>query len=559
MNNETVKNALKAHVEFLADDTLKGRLTGSAEYEIAARYVASRFSQFGLQPAGDNNSWFQSVPFIKSIQDSTSLAMILDTSSQQTELKSPQQFVAFSSSGAEQESVRGQLVFVGYGIVSKGLKHDDYTDIDVKGKIVVLLAGRAVAFPSEEGAHVSSIGEKFRHAAERGAIGVISVHTPMFESARPFELFAKFTTAPMMKWQMKDGSAFKGYPTLKGVVFTTIETGKLLFSKADLNLDKVFEQIRTAKVPSGFDMDLTVTLKQKSRHERIYSSNVVGVIEGSDSQLKSEYVVYSAHLDGLGVSTDGSNAVNNGALDNAVGVALLLETARRFKQGPRPKRSILFVVLTAEEQGLLGSSYFAHNPVVPIKSIVANINLDMPFIFHPFADIVAFGQQHSTMGQFLTGTLAKMGLKLSPDPVPEQAAFVRSDHYSFVKQGVPAVFLTPGFASTDPSINGGQMAAEFLGKHYHQSSDDISLPLNYAAGATFTEVNYAIGRDIANALERPRWHDGDFFGELLNNLKKKYTKVKCVVACIRCKSACFGGLTKGVWRIADMSARRISQ
>ena len=520
--DETVKNALKAHVEFLADDTLQGRLAGSAEYEIAARYVSSRFKQYGLRPAGnnmganttDNKSWFQSVPFIKSTQDSASLAMVLDTGSQQTELKSPHQFIAFSSTRAEQENVRGKLVFAGFGIVSKALKHNDYANIDVKGKIVVFLAGRPTAFPSEEGAHVSSVGEKFRNAAERGAIGVISVHTPMFEKARPYSLFAKFAAAPTMKWQKKDGSAFAGYPALKGSVFVTVEAGKQLFSQAGLKLEQVIEQVRNAKDPSNFDMDLTVTLKQKSQHEIIHSSNVVGVIEGSDPKLKHEYVVYSAHLDGVGVSTDGSNAVNNGALDNAVGVALLLETARRFTQGPRPKRSIMFIALTAEERGLLGSSYFAHNPTVPIKSIVANINLDMPFMFHPFADIIAFGQQHSTMGKFLAATLAKMNLKLSPDPVPEQAASVRSDHYSFVKQGVPAIFLTPGFTSTDPNIIAGRMVGEFLGKHYHQPSDDLSLPLDYAAGAVFSEVNYAIGRDIANSSERPRWHDGDFFGEL---------------------------------------------
>lgn len=514
MNEATVTKALKAHVEFLADDTLKGRLAGSDEYEIAARYVASRLHQFGLKPAGDNNSWFQSVPFIKSTQDSSSVSMILDTGKQQTELKSPQQFVSFSSISSEQVNVRAKLAFVGYGIVSKELKHDDYADMDVKGKIVVFLAGRPSAFPSEEGAHVSSIGEKFRNAAQNGAVGVISVHTPIVERARPYSLLANFATTPTMQWEKKDGTAFNAFSSLKGAAFMTVEAGKLLFSQAGLNLETVFEQLSKEQVPVGFDIDLTVSLKQKSSHERIRSSNVVGVLEGSDSKLKNEYVVYTAHLDGVGVTTDGSNDVNNGALDNAVGVALLLEAARRFTQGPRPKRSILFVVVTAEERGLLGSSYYANNPTVPIKSMVANINLDMPFVFHPFADIIAFGEQHSTMGKFLKTTLDKMDLKLSPDPVPEQAAFVRSDHYSFVKQGVPAVFLTPGFTSKDPSINGGQMVGEFLGKHYHQPSDDFSLPIDYAAGAIFTEVNYAIGRDIANSAERPVWHDGDFFGEL---------------------------------------------
>ena len=259
-----------------------------------------------------------------------------------------------------------------------------------------------------------------------------------------------------------------------------------------------------------------MTLRNKSRHEQVTSPNVIATIEGSDPTLKNEYVIFSAHLDHIGTSdhNDNDDKINNGALDNASGVSILLETARMLSSlETKPKRSILFVVVTGEEKGLLGSSYYANNPTVPATKMVANVNLDMPLILYPFADVIAFGSTHSTLGPIVEAAAKKVDISLSEDPMPEQALFTRSDHYSFVQAGVPSVFLMTGFKSKDPEIDGGKMFMEFLTTHYHNHSDQIDLPIRYDAAASFAEVNMMIGLEIADQDKAPKWNDGDFFGK----------------------------------------------
>lgn len=513
ISDREVKSSLQAHIEFLADDFLNGRATGSPEYEIAARYVASHFKQFGLNPAGENNTWFQSVPFIKSTVEQQSLKMVLHHGGKKTKFKSPEQFVALPNANSVEDEVRGELVFVGYGIDSKAMKYNDYADLDVKGKVVVMLAGRPASFPSEEGAHVGDLRLKFHLAEARGAVGVIMLHTPQEEQVKPYHRVVSFTQSSFLNWRTKEGGLFNAYPGLKALAYIPINTGEELFSAAGSKLDNIFAQIDHGEAPVGFDMGIEASLSRKSLHETVSSSNVIGVLEGSDPELKHEYVVFTAHLDHLGNQGEGSDTINNGALDNASGIAIMLETARRFSAGERPKRSIMFVAVTAEEKGLLGSNYFVHNPPVPTTAMIANINLDMPLILYPFADIVAFGAQHSTLQAYVASAAMANNLFLSEDPMPEQALFVRSDHYSFVKKGIPSIFLAPGFNSKDPKINVRQRFGQFFKQHYHQPSDDVKLPINYEAGLSFTNVNFTIGQEIANSLQRPSWNKGDFFGD----------------------------------------------
>ncbi len=512
ISNKAVKGALRAHIEFLADDLLKGRETGSTEYEIAANYVASHFKQFGLKPRGNGNTWFQSVPMIKSSLIQSDAQFILHTDDQTTEFSYPQQFISGASAISVQDDITAELVFIGYGIVSKELDHDDYADLDVKGKIVVMLTGNPTTFPSEEAAHLSSTTEKARHAAEHGAVAMISLHTPQRNEVHAYEQMLSHVGKPSYHWQHKQGGVFGNYPSLKGSAYLPIETGKTVFDAAGYNLNKIFALINQDIIPAGFAMGITATLKRKSYQEEISSSNIIGILEGSDPKLKNEYVVYTGHLDHLGANSDEEDKIYNGALDNASGIAIMLETARRFSQGERPKRSIMFIAVTGEEKGLLGSNYFAHFPTVPLSSMVAVINLDMPLILYPFADVIAFGAEHSTLASFAKAAAAKYNVKLSPDPMPEQAVFVRSDHYSFVKQGIPSIFLVTGFESKDPNINGN----DFFSKHYHQPSDDITLPIDYDAGLTFTKINFTIGQYIANSLLRPHWNEGDYFGKVFS-------------------------------------------
>jgi Zn-dependent M28 family amino/carboxypeptidase len=245
--------------------------------------------------------------------------------------------------------------------------------------------------------------------------------------------------------------------------------------------------------------------------KRTYKApNVIGVLPGSDPVLKNEYVVLSAHLDHVGTDPlRAGDKIYNGAMDNASGVATMLETARVFAGSKhRPKRSILFVALAGEESGLLGSNYLARNPVVGTGKVVANVNLDMPILLYDFQDVIAFGGEHSTMGEVTARAGASMGVSVSPDPMPEEDFFERSDHYSFVKVGVPSIFLMTGFK------NGGEKAFRtFLAKNYHQPSDQIDLPFNWEAGAKFARLNYLIAREVADAAEAPRWYEGNRYGD----------------------------------------------
>jgi len=237
-------------------------------------------------------------------------------------------------------------------------------------------------------------------------------------------------------------------------------------------------------------------------------------------------VVYTAHLDHIGElliegGKDGgtgeqgdTDLINNGALDNAAGISVMLETARFFTQGAAPRRSILFVAVTAEEKGLVGSGYFAMNPTVPVNAMVSAINLDMPLLLYDFSDVIAFGAEHSSLGEMVRDAAQEFGVELTPDPFPELNIFVRSDHYRFVQQGVPAVYLVTGRKSLDGSVDGQAIYEGFLQEYYHKPGDDLNLPIHYGAAAKFTRINAKIGEKVANEPGRPGWKAGDFFGRI---------------------------------------------
>jgi Zn-dependent M28 family amino/carboxypeptidase len=520
LSSEVNADNIKAHIEFLADDTLEGRDTGSNGYQIAANYVKSYFKQLGLTPQGSNISneslgFEQQVRFRKSYLIDGSAQATIHGLAGDIELDFLTDFLMSGSSLQNETAITAPTVFVGYGVISAEFGYNDYEHLDVNGKIVVALTGRPDDLPSEEGAHIGSNAEKSRHAAEHGAIGFITIHSPKREKVRSFEKSAQYAKAPSVSWLTQDNMPFGKQEKIITGAYIAQEAAEALFLGAASTLADVYADDTNNKTIKGFALPYQVTLKNRSRHEQITSPNIIAAVAGSDEKLKNEYVVFSAHLDHIGISADSDNEdiINNGALDNASGVAILLETARLLAQMPiKPKRSVLFVVVTGEEKGLLGSSYFANNPTIPVSQLVANVNLDMPLILYPFADVIAFGSTHSTMGKIVATAAKKIDIELSADPMPEQALFTRSDHYSFVKVGIPSVFLMTGFKSTDASIDGGAVFGDFLQNHYHQHSDEITLPINYQAAANFTLVNMMIGLEIANQVARPQWHKGDFFG-----------------------------------------------
>jgi hypothetical protein len=498
----------------LSDDVLGGRDTGTVNYEIAARYVASQFAQIGVRPAGDEGGYFQEISFRQAYRNLEDVSMVVHTVDADEVFKFREEFFTGAPVARTEESVTAPLVFVGYGIESDWLDHHDYAGLDVSGKIVVVLGGRPASFPSEEGAHFGSGAQKVEAAASRGAVGMISLRTPQSEGVSPFARSISNLHQPAVSILDGDGSLAGGPSSLRGSASLNLEAGARLFELAGRSIDDVFATIEIGEIPSGFELPLSVTLQSKSRHETITSPNIIGIIEGSDLVLRNEYVTFTAHLDHVAPADgDGDDLINNGALDNAAGVAALIENARLLMSLPeRPRRSIMFVIVTAEEKGLLGSQYFAKNPTVPIEKIVANVNLDMPLILYPFNDVIAFGAQHSSLKGSTARALQTLGLSLLDDPMPEQAIFVRSDHYRFVQQGIPSVMLATGYGSDDPNLDGEKIWNEFFANHYHQVSDSVDLPINYEAGALFAQVNFMIGLEIANAEQRPSWNEGDFFG-----------------------------------------------
>jgi len=346
----------------------------------------------------------------------------------------------------------------------------------------------------------------------------LMIHTPRTAQRFAWERVRSRVGSPSMGWINEKGEVHGEFEQLQAGGMLRHTATEVLFENAPVNLETLIERDGNAEALMSFTLDSTVKLRQRSTHETIYSPNVAAVLPGSDPLLANEHVLYTAHLDHIGeLHSEGSeqgqnDIINNGAMDNASGVSVMLETARLFTETAAPRRSILFVAVTAEEKGLVGSEYFAMNPTVPIESVVSAVNLDMPVLLYDFGDVIAFGSEHSTLAETVREAAGSYGIELSPDPFPEQNIFVRSDHYRFVQQGVPSVFLVTGMKSLDADVDTQPIVEGFLKDHYHKPSDDLSLPINYSAAVKFTRINAKIGENIANEAERPHWHEGDFFG-----------------------------------------------
>jgi Zn-dependent M28 family amino/carboxypeptidase len=513
-----LQNGLRAHIEFLADDLMQGRQPGSEGYNIAANYVSSQFRQMGLLPAGNDGTYFQQVPLRRAFLEPGSAELVFKRGADTIPLVFPEQFYMGPDLGSTSTELEAGLVFAGYGIEAAELEHDDYANIDASGKVVVLFTGQPHDFPSEEGAHFASSDEKARAAVRHGAVGLLVIHTPRASQRYQWDRLSSRVGTPSMGWINGQGQVHGVFEQIKLEAMINHGVADFIFENAPVDLKTLLEHDDSGEALPTFALEGSVSAQQRSTHEIISSPNVVAVQPGSDPLLANDYVVFSAHLDHIGMlpSESGEHAqndlINNGALDNASGVSVLLESARLFSQGLSPRRSILFVALTAEEKGLVGSEYFAMNPTVPIDSIVSEVNLDMPLLLYEFGDVIAFGADHSSLGETVREAAKSYAIELSPDPFPEQNIFVRSDHYRFVQQGVPSVFLVTGMKSLDGTIDTRPIFEGFLQQHYHKPSDDLNLPINYAAAAKFTRINVKIGELIANNPERPSWREGDFFG-----------------------------------------------
>ncbi len=482
--------AMRAHVLFLASDALKGREAGSADYDVAAQYVAAQFSAIGLRPGGAAGGYLQPVPLVTYSAADKGGATWQPAGGTAQALAFGTDYIPAANPRAATTRVAAPVVFVGRGVSAPTLGQDDYKGLDVRGRIVAFVEDRADIKDPEIAASFNR-PTRLEEAARRGAVGAVVIAT----DGERFAAGARRWDRAAMTWATPEGTG--GGPVARGV--------PVLASLSAAGAAKLFGGApKRGDAPRGV---LTVT--GATRFVPATSSNVVGLLPGTDAKLAPETVVLSAHLDHIGVSEGKEgDRINNGALDNAIGIASLIEEAKRFvASGKPPRRTVMFLAVTAEEKGLVGSDYFAAHPTVPVGNIVADVNLDMPVLLYRFEDMTVFGAERSTLGPIVASAVASAGVGLTPDQDPGQAFFVRSDHYRFVERGIPSVFLWPGQKGAGAAAFQG-----FLKSCYHRPCDEVTQPILWDQGVRFVDVNYRIAREIADADARPVWNRGDWFG-----------------------------------------------
>lgn len=506
---------IEADVRYLADDSMEGREAGTAGYDLAADYVAMRYRDLGLEPAGDDGTYFQRVPLLKATRVDAGGAFGITRDARTVSLVLGKQFLPALNYQASTHSLTAPAVFVGHGVHAPEVGYDDFEGVDVTGKIAIIFSGAPSRFDNNRRAFYSNGTEKLRTVAERGAVGAVFLSTAESETRTPWERVARTARTPGMRLRDEDGKGIDTFPQLKAVASAGSGAAGPIFYGSAHTAEEMFKAAESGHLKS-FDLPGTITLAGSTRIEPMESRNVVARLPGSDMALAGEYVVYSAHLDHLGIGPEeNGDRIYNGALDNALGVSVMLEAARELAQSQtRPRRSMLFVALTAEEKGLLGAHYFAANPSFGQGDMVANINVDMPVLLAPTRDVVPIGVEHSSLQAALETAAAEIGVDLSPDPAPAEVVFVRSDQYAFVRAGVPAVYLKGGTQPAAGSRIDPKAAEEaFRRDCYHRPCDDLSQPIQYGDAARLARLNARFGQLVGDAARRPTWNKGDFFGD----------------------------------------------
>lgn len=508
---------IMAHTAFLADDLLEGREAGTRGEALAALYIRAQFEAAGLEPAGNSDSYFQRFPV---------RAMHLDRKSVQFKISGPKGETAFANGGDiavfgdflnPDLIAAGSVVFAGSGIVAPEFGIDDYAGLDVKGKIAAVLGGPPAFLPVAEAAHYGSSAQQRQTAEAQGAVGLVILWTPALEQRWQFDRFGSILDRTEMNWIGPDAVPNVVAPGIRLYAHVRGTAADALFADTPTTIGSLIEEAKT-RSPKGFQLKTIVSLARKSNHDDGLSAiNVGGLLTGSDPNLRDEVVVVTAHYDhiGIGAPVDGDE-IYNGAGDNALGTAILIELAREISlMTVRPKRSILFLAVSAEEKGLIGSDYFAEHPTVPGSQIVANVNIDGALTYFDFSDVIAFGGEHSELHQLLTDAASEIGVTVASDPFPEEGIFTRSDQYSFARRGIPAVFLFSGFTSIDGENIGRAIWDEMTTTLLHMPTDDLEhQKFDGPATAKFADIARRFTLAIATAEEAPRWYDDSMVGTL---------------------------------------------
>lgn len=506
------QDAIRSHVDFLASDLLEGRSAASRGYDIAAAYVAAHFRQHGLEPSGDNDTYFQIVPLLEAtpVLPGSSAELLIDGETHRFEYGTD--YLPSADFTSASSTLSAPLVFAGFGVQAPEFGHDDLANVDLKGRIAVIFTGAPAKFPHNQRAYYSWNNGKFATLIEHGAVGALLIESPDDAKRVPWERSVAMSWTPQMRWVDEQGAPHNAFEALK-LRFRFKQTAAArLFASANTDFDEILAKADAGEV-QGFELPGLLTLSATTGLRRTESANVVAMLAGTDAALKNEYIVVTAHLDHLGRGAAiAGDSIYNGAHDNAVGMAILLEMARALNaSGARPRRSIVFAAVTAEEKGLVGSDYLAVHPPLPIEDMVANLNIDMPMTLTPTTDLIARGEQHSSLGANVRAAAAAQGYRLSPDPLPQEVAFIRSDQFSFIQRGIPSLVIGSGHTARDKKVDAAALRDDFLKKHYHQPSDQTNLPMDFAGAADLARVNLRVLWDVANATARPTWKRNDFF------------------------------------------------
>ena len=504
---------IDAHIRFLSSDLLEGRAPATRGGRIAEEYVASQLRVFGVRPGVGDTSYFQRVP-IDVVRAEAPTIRVAASGKANANLRFTDDVVVWPGSATQTSAARAELVFVGYGAQAPEYKWDDFKNVDVKGKILLVLVNDPVAPASEPGlfggkamTYYGRWTYKFEEAERRGAAGMLVVHT---------------TDRAGYGWQVVVGSNSVAHRLLprdpssprplavRGWIKDTVAS--TLLGQAGLNFDQLRRQAESRSfrpVPTGIILDISM----RNSVQHMEARNVIGLVRGIDPKVRDEYIVYSAHLDHLGIGpVVNGDSIYNGASDNASGVADVLAIAHAAAEDVKPRRSQLFIFVTAEESGLLGSAYFGQNPTVPAANIIAALNIDGGNLLGRVRDLRVLGDTKSSLG----GTIAEMvradGIRISPDAFPERGYFYRSDHFSFAKVGIPAISIAAGEDFVDrPAGWGKQQAEEYTARRYHQPSDEYRPDFDLTGAAQLARIVYKLGMQLGNAETIPTWNaDAEF-------------------------------------------------
>jgi len=504
---------IDAHLRFLSSDLLEGRAPATRGGRIAEQYIATQLQAFGVKPGVGDSSYFQRVP-IDVVKADPGTIRVTASGKASANLRFTDDVVVWPGAATDASNARGELVFIGYGAVAPEYKWDDFKNTDVRGKFLLVLVNDPPAPASEPnlfgGKAMTYYGRwtyKYEEAERRGAAGMLIVHTTG-PAGYPWHVVVN-SNSTEHRLLPRDPSA----PPPIGVRgWITDSAATALLAQAGLSMTQLRQQAESRgfrPVPTGIIIDASM----KNSMQHMSASNVVGLVRGIDPKVRDEYVAYSAHWDhfGIGPVVNG-DSIYNGAIDNASGVSTVLAIAHAAAEGVKSRRSQLFVFVTAEESGLLGSAYFGQHPTVPASKIIAALNMDVVNVNGRVRDLSVMGDNKSSLGPMLAEMVRAEGIRLSPDAHPEAGHFYRSDHFSFAKVGIPAVSIGPGIDFVGKPAGWGKQQNEYWTAHnYHQPSDEYHSDWDLTGAAQLGDIVYRLGLALGNARTVPTWNaDAEF-------------------------------------------------